>query len=215
MTALNPRGIALEPAAGFRQTRGVRLDRMLDAHGIAVCPFAVCDVRRGVRLELAPMPETHMHCVLAGEGALQIADEPAIWLVPGMVAIVPANVAHGFVPRGGGARLVSLRSLGNSDRMPTVVAGDGEAGLLFVSGRVRIANGAPSPFDRVLMPLAIDLSDAPFVGQTFAALLAEQERCSPGRRHMTELLMTQCMIRLLRELPTLWAPGDSNAARAL
>jgi hypothetical protein len=189
----------------------VLLDRLLDATGLAVRPLAVCDVRHGARLELSPPVTAQMYCVLAGEGALHIADGPSLQLAPAAIAIVPAGISHEFVPPGGGTRLLSLRSLGTSDHVPTVVAGDGEPGLLFAVGRVLSANGTPSPFDRLAMPIAVDLSDASLAAQTFAMLLAEQGRSAPGKRHMTELLMTQCLIQLLRELPSIWAPSRVNA----
>lgn len=189
------------------------LDRLLDSAGLELSPFALCDIRRGVRVELSPSADTHLYCILRGEGALRAAQGFAAAVAPSAIAIVPRGIAHVFEPKDGSTRVVSLRSVSASARLPTVIAGDGACGLLLIGARVRAADSTRNLLEPLRMPIVLDAAETSWAAQPFAALRAEQEQSWPGRRHMTELLMHQCLIHLLREHPSLWAPTDAAAER--
>jgi hypothetical protein len=191
----------------------VLLDRLLDRAALELLPFGVCDVRRGVRIEFAPSAEAHLYCVLRGKGALRTELGFAAEVAASSVAIVPSGAAHLFEPTGGSARVISLRTVHTSVRLPTVIAGDGAPGLLVICARLRAAGESLAAFDGLFAPLVLDLGDSPSAAGTFAALLSEQEEHRPGQRRMSELLMYQCLVHLLRERPNLWSAGEPDAAR--
>src|SRR3954468_11885553 len=82
-------GSALESRPGFRQTPRVLLDRVLANAANEVMPFAVCDVRRGVRVEMRPTDTPMLHCVARGNGVLWTTPDDATPLGEGALAIVP------------------------------------------------------------------------------------------------------------------------------
>lgn len=201
------------------------LDRLLDSVGLQIEPVAVCDLRAGVRMELPPQPEPHVHCVVRGRGRLGSGRARCeLSLGAHVVALVPPNAAHGIEPEGGATRSLKLGSQRSSDHLPALTAGGGESALLLVSGLIRTR--AQTPFgllDGVRTPIGVDLSGVPRAAPLFEALLAEQVGRPPGSRRMTGLLIQQCLVYALRELseraecPLPWLRGikDARLARAL
>jgi hypothetical protein len=190
----------------------VLLDRLLDRAALELLPFGVCDVRRGVRIEFAPSSEAHLYCVLRGHGALRTGLGFAAEVAASTIAIVPAGTAHLLEPSGGSARVISLRTLNTSVRLPTVIAGDGAPGLVVICARLRGAGESQTALEAIFAPLVLDLSDSASAAPAFAALLAEHEGHFAGQRRMSELLMFQCLIHLLRERPELWNVSAPNIA---
>jgi hypothetical protein len=177
------------------------LDRLLDRIALQVRPVAVCDVRKGVALELRTLDEPHLHCVLGGEGFLLI-DGSATALAEQTLALVPANTAYRLEPNGGAQRALSVAPVTGSDHVPRIVAGAGEPGVSVLCARMRDA----APDDAVGLlaglqePVAADLYDDPSAGPLFAALVLEQQQRLPASRRMLELLLQQCVLLLLRRL---------------
>jgi len=189
-------------------------------------PVAVCDVRRGVGLELPALADAHVHCVVRGHGLLRVAhtgnasalrggasggNAPALrggastdvelQLSPATLAIVPAHTAHAVEPSGGCARMLTVGSATSSDHVPTVTAGGGEPGLTLVSGRICASvRHAFDLFDGMTAPVAVGLSDVARVHPLFEALLDEQSGRAPGNRRVTALLMQQFLMYVLRKL---------------
>src|SRR5262249_20340337 len=154
----------------IRETRGVLLDRWLDQAELTLAPFAVCDVRRGVRVEFSGSEEPHVYCILHGEGALRATQGFAAAISTCTVAIVPAGVPHLFEPCGGSSRMISLRPVHASARLPAVIAGDGEPGLLLICARLRDNGACEEPVLQLQTPLAVDLLELPWAVQAFDAL---------------------------------------------
>jgi AraC-like DNA-binding protein len=202
----------------------VLLDRLLDSAGFEVIPAAVCDVRRGVGVELPPLADAHVHCVVRGRGALRTDSDVALSLSPATLAIVPAHTAHVLEPDGGCTRLLKVGAATSSDHVPTLTAGGGEPGLTLVSGRIRASRrNAFGVFDGMTAPVAVALSDIARIHPLFEALLDEQSGRAPGNRRMTALLMQQFLMHALRKLyldsscplPWLSAIREPGLARAL
>jgi AraC family transcriptional regulator, activator of mtrCDE len=202
----------------------VLLDRLLDSAGIEVVPVAVCDVRRGVRVELPALAEPHLHCIVRGIGTLRGASGLALPVEPGGVAIVPSRTPHGVEPQGEARRVLQIGSAVSSDHVPALTAGGGEPGLVVVSGRIRAVQGDTlGLFDRMLTPLVVSLADVPRIQPMFETLLEEQAGRAPGSRRMTALVMQQALMHALRKLcgepasglPWLSAIREPGLSRAL
>jgi hypothetical protein len=200
--------IALESVRCIGQTRFVLLDRLL--HGAELSPLSICDIRHGVRVENAGSDETQLHFVLRGEGALRAGPDFTATVETPTLVIVPPGIAHAFEPWGGSTRVISLQPISTSARLPTVIAGDGESGLLLACARLRSNGHDQFPFALLQKPIVTALAQAPWAAAAFAALRAEQENAWPGRRCMTALLMHQCFVHTLRQQPELWEQGEKH-----
>jgi AraC family transcriptional regulator, activator of mtrCDE len=206
---------------------GVLLDRLLDSVGLEIVPVAVCDLRVGVRMELPPQSEPHVHCVVRGLGQLSAVAgrrTSTLRLASNVVAMVPKSTPHTIEPAGGATRSLKIGGERSSDHVPALSAGTGESALLLVSGLVRTRARTPlGLLDGVKQPVGVDLSDVPRAAPLFEALLAEQVGRPPGSRRMTGLLIQQCLVFALRELaqrpdcPLPWLRGikDTGLARVL
>lgn len=202
----------------------VLLDRLLDNAGLDVVPVAVCDVRKGVRVELPALAEPHVHCVVRGGGVLRAGDGPTLQLAEMNVAIVPANTPHGIEPQGEVRRALRVGAAVSSDHVPALTAGSGEPGLVFVCGRIRAMQcEGLGLWERLASAVAVDLSDIGHVHPLLESLLDEQAGRAPGNRRITALAMQQCVVHALRKLgtgdapclPWLAALRDPGLSRAL
>ncbi|MDX1383138.1 MAG: hypothetical protein R3190_05795, partial [Thermoanaerobaculia bacterium] len=70
----------------------VLLDKILAHLDIQVEGFALCDVREGWCLELAPPPNVVLHFVLAGHGEMKVPGAANCELSVNRLALVPAGV---------------------------------------------------------------------------------------------------------------------------
>jgi AraC family transcriptional activator of mtrCDE len=212
----------------------VLLDRLLETTELDVVPLAVCDVRRGVRVELPVSDDALLLCVVRGSGELRSGNAPAAAIGMASVAIVPAGMGCVLEPEGGSRRALSIEAAGKSDHVAKLIAGAGEPVLLVVCARLRaVMRGGFDLFESMRAPLVVDLSDVSVCsGDTdpkrsvlplFESLLEEQQQRLPGNRRMSELLLQQCLTYALRKLcagedstlPWLLALRDPGLSRAL
>jgi AraC-like DNA-binding protein len=200
------------------------LSRLVANLNLSVDPFAVCDVRHGARLRLAPPAGEVLHFVLSGVGRLKVG-AVSTPVGPDTMIVIPPGMGHTIESDEAGdltvdADSADLPGIG----LERVTAGDGEAGLLVACGRVNVTyGGLIDLFARLDAPLVIDFSDTPSVRAAFAALLDEQGGGRPGSVEMVAALMSQCFIQLLRRLcttddcrlPWLSALDDERLGRVL
>jgi AraC family transcriptional activator of mtrCDE len=202
----------------------VLLDRILDSVGLELRPFGLCDVRESVGVVLPAANEVQMHFVVRGAGIVVHGDGVRQPVRERALVIVPPGMEHGIECEGRVARRLSLGTIGTSDHVATLTAGDGRSQLLFVAAHMRPQNGrAVVLFDQLPCPLVVDLSDIERLTPLFDALVEEQRSREPGSRHMGELIMQQCLLHALRKvaseepgpLPWLRACRDPGLSRAL
>lgn len=191
----------LECGARFRHTARVLLDRLLETAELDVLPLAVCDVRRGVRVELPVSDDARLLCVIRGSGELRSGDAPGLPIGTASVAVVPAGASCVLEPEGGSRRALTVEAGGKSDHVAKLTAGAGEPALLVVCARLRaVMRGGLDLFESMRAPLVVDLSDVAVVLPMFECLLEEQQLRLPGNRRMSELLLQQCLTHALRKL---------------
>jgi AraC family transcriptional activator of mtrCDE len=202
----------------------VLLDRLLDNAENEIAPFVVCEVRRGVRVEIPATDAPLLHCVVRGHGMQWTREDDAAPLAPASLSLIPPRTPCFIEPLGGSSRRVSLDAAGTSDHVARLIAGGGEAGLVIVSARLRgrAPNGVGS-FDALRSAVVVDLSDVDGALSLLERVEAEQRERRVASRRMIELLLEQCLIHALRRLharddaalPWLNGLRDAGLSRAL
>lgn len=178
------------------------LDRLLTTLDVDLHAFAVCNIADGARLVFEPMNVVVIHYVLAGAGVLQVVGSDPVRFETGAMLIVP--------PRRG----QSLAALSPVRR--DVPAAD--HCLMLVDGLLKFdaADGAESPlmticatltatyagsfglFDNLVEPIVEAVASIPAVRTAFELLIAERAEPDIGTHALTEALMKQCLVLLIR-----------------
>lgn len=209
------------------------VDRFLANMEVGVGAFTSCDIRLGYQLTFAACSTASLHYCLAGEGALRVRNGPTILLRQHSFAVLPPGVIYsiganesddtGSVPRR------RLRAPLFRESVPTMRAGEGEAGILTACGEIGVAaTSTPDLFAHLSEPM-VEHFDRPNgdgpngLRDQFVILLAESARPAIGTRALTEALLKQCLILLLRRrmdrgapsIPWLTALTDPRLSRAL
>lgn len=111
-----------------------------------------------------------------------------------------------------------------NESVPTIQAGEGEPGILTACGEVGVAIPSASDlFARLDQPVVEHFDGPDGLRNQFVILLAESARPGIGTRALTEALLKQCLILLLRRqidrgsAPIAWmtALAEPGLARAL
>lgn len=177
------------------------LDRLLTTLAGQLHAFSVCEVQDGWRLAFPPFDAVIIHCVLRGSGGLRVGNGPWRPFAPRSIIVVPPRRAHALGEPGA----VAQESRGEEhcsllgDGLVAFTAGDGSRDTLLACGTIAVPrNGALGLFDLLRDPLVEDLSSSGVHRQVFDLMLAEVASPSLGMQAMTEALMRQCLILLLR-----------------
>lgn len=201
------------------------LDKLLITLAVRLHAFAICEVKEGWRLLFGPMDAVTIHYVLAGSGTLRVGAAEPIAFTPQTIMIVPARAAQSL-ETGHVLREIKAeeRCRVVDDGLVTFTAGDGSRDLLCVCGTIS-ANyaGALGLFDFLNGPLLQPLSSDAAMRSIFDMLLGELTHPAVGTQALTEALMKQCLILVLRHhlttasvhSPIFTALRDERLARAV
>jgi AraC-like DNA-binding protein len=143
-----------------------------------------------------------------------------VLLPPGVVYSIGADRSAGNIdsPRR------RLRAPLFRESVPTILAGDGAAGIVTACGEVDMSiTSTPDPFAGLDEPVVEHFDGPDGLRDQFIILLAESARPGLGTRALTEALLKQCLVLLLRRKiaggtpPVQWmtALTDPRLARAL
>lgn len=177
------------------------LDDLLTTLEVRLHAWSLCEIQRGFRLAFDPMDAVVVHYVLRGEGMLhQQGDAPvpfgpkSIMIVaPGRAQTLAAEPVSHDVLAAKACRLLA-------DGLLKFDAHEGEGDLLVACGTISATFGGRfGLFDHQTGPLAEDVSGWPEFQAAFDMLLRELSDPRAGTRALTEALMKQCLIMLLRE----------------
>jgi AraC-like DNA-binding protein len=188
--------------APANQIDAALLDRVLSHLEVFVEPFTYCLLSTGWRLSLPPAPRVMLHFVLLGEGVLRMPGEDAYPLGHHWLAIVPQGVGHAL-ESGRVRREQRIDPPGKEAEPPDkLVAGSSEKVELVVAcGMIQARYGQSLDlFEHLPGPLSADLSGHPEIRSAFDTLLQEQSDPGPGSMAMQAALMSQCLVRMLRDL---------------
>ncbi len=177
------------------------LNRLITTMSVKLHAFGVCEVARGWRLAFEPMGGVTVHYVLAGAGVLAVGGSEAVTFGAGDMIIVPAGRAMRF-GEAGDAAIETGATLNN-----VAVVGGGlvrfRAGpsrdTVFVCGEVAAAlAGGLDLFALLKAPLAERTDNEAFLTSAYALLIDELAAPSVGTQALTEGVIKQGLVLLLR-----------------
>ncbi len=178
------------------------LDRLLITLAVRLHAFAICEIKEGWRLTFAPMEAVTVHYVLAGSGILSVGNGASVPFGPQCMMFVPAKTSQSLGEHTdiqGEAQAEQNCTL-VQDALVQFTAGDGSRDTLVVCGAITATySGALGLFDHLHEPVVVDLSSNTVVRHAFEMMIAEVAKPSVGTQALTEVLMKQCLILLLRE----------------
>lgn len=216
---------------GRAQTMVQLLERLLASFDVGVAAFTSCDVRHGWQLVFELSQSASLHYCLAGTGTMSVGNGPPIAIEQHSFVLLPPRVAYSFEAGGmrtneyrGSLRHGRLQARASEESVPTIRAGDGDEGLLTACGEVRFAHTwAADLFAGLAMPVVERFDGPDGLRDQFVMLLAEGARPRIGTRALTEALLKQCLVLLLRRqlerdakpLPWLAGLADRRLAAAM
>ena len=176
------------------------LDELLDGLDVRVSAFAICEVRREASLVIEDDKAASVHYVLSGGGYARSMTGWSAKLEPHTVMIAPP----------GTCLVVSCERSSQFD-LPTpdcrplpggwewATVGEGPPGVTLACGAIKATlQHAAGLFDHLRTPLSENVADDANFREPFLRLLDELAAPIAGTRALTEVLMKQCMIALLR-----------------
>jgi AraC-like DNA-binding protein len=215
-------------AASGRDTPLHLIDRFLANMEVGVGAFTSCDIRRGYQLTFEPCSTASLHYCLEGYGAMRLSNGTTIAMRQHSFVLLP----HGMIYSIGadGSENSSdlprrrLRAPLFRESVPILQAGEGEAGILTACGEVGVAiTSTPDLFAYLREPMVEHFDGPDGLRDQFVILLAESARPGIGTRALTEALLKQCLVLLLRRrmhrgtpaVPWIAALTDPGLARVL
>ena len=202
------------------------LERLLATLDVRLHAFAVCEIRTGWRLVFDAMDAVIIHYVLAGTGALQTEGGAAFSFGPKSILIIPPGRKQSLSRPNGPVRDV-YASEGCSliaDGLVKFDAGSGKGEIITICGTISATyGGAFGLFDSLSDPLVETFGAIEVVRAAFETMLEELQKPRVGTRVLTEGLMKQCLVLLLRQhferqsttSPLFAALQDQRLARAV
>ena len=202
------------------------LDRLLTTLAVRIHAFAICEIKAGWRLAFDPMDAVTIHYVLAGSGTIRVADETEAAYSPFSIIVVPARVTQSLGEPG---TILDEANAANhcgllADGLVKFTAGDGTRDTLIVCATISATyGGALGLFDYLRGPVVDDVSQSEALRSLFSVMLGEIAKPGVGTGALTEALMKQCLVLLLRnhltqlgtQSPFFTALEDRRIARAV
>jgi AraC-like DNA-binding protein len=184
------------------------LDELLTTLDVRLHAFALCRIEDGFRLTFEPMEAVVVHYVLRGEGMLHQEGYDSVPFGPNHMLIVAPmrsqSLSSGLVTRTVAATDVCGLL---SDGLLSLNANEGGEDLVVVCGTITATYGGGfGLFDHQAGPLIEDCRKSPVLAAAFDLLLRELAEPRMGSRALTEALMKQCLILVLRD-----QSADANA----
>jgi AraC family transcriptional activator of mtrCDE len=178
------------------------LDRLLVTLDVTVEAFAICEIKRGLRLIARPKNAIEIHYVLAGTMHLMTPGAGPIVCGPGSLVVIPPHmpqtIAADDMPARNVLAVESCSIVG--DGMLLFDAAQGDIGdLRVVCGAIAASvSGSYGLLDGVHSPIVEELGDLEIVSTAYAAMLGELDRPGLGSRALTGALMKTCLMMMIR-----------------
>jgi AraC family transcriptional regulator, activator of mtrCDE len=214
----------VNPARGGRDLE--LMERLLAAMEVGVGAFTSCDVRRGYDLTFDASSSATVHYCMAGNGELMVISGSSFKIRKHTFVLLPPGVVYsvgsiGKQPKGTSRRR-RFRAPLFAESVPTIKAGEGKTGIVTACGEVSVRPSVDL-FGGLSAPIIEQFDGPEGLRDQFIILLAESARPTIGTRALTEALLKQCLILLLRRmiqrgaapLPWMMAVTDDRLARAL
>ena len=180
---------------------GDMLDRLLTTLAVRIHAFAMCEIKSGWRLVFEPMDAVTIHYVLSGSGTIRVSKGIDAAYSPFSIIVVPARLKQSL----GEAHAVQAEANAGencgmlADRLVKFTAGDGSRDTIIVCATISASyGGALGLFDNLRGPVVDSVSNNESIRHLFAVMLAEVAAPGIGTQALTEAMMKQCLILLLR-----------------
>jgi AraC family transcriptional regulator, activator of mtrCDE len=202
------------------------MERLLAAMEVGVGAFTSCDVRRGYDLTFDASSSATVHYCMAGIGELMVFNGSSFKIRKHTFVLLPPGVVYSVGSTGnqpkGTSRRRRFRAPFFAESVPTIKAGEGKTGVVTACGEVSVGPSVDL-FGGLSAPIIEQFDGPEGLCDQFIILLAESARPTIGTRALTEALLKQCLILLLRRmiqrgaapLPWMMAVTDDRLARAL
>lgn len=204
------------------------MERLLATMEVGVGAFTSCDVRRGYDLTFDASSTAAVHYCMVGNGELMVINGSSFKMRKHTFVLLPPGIVYSVGSVGKQQKGASWRRRFRAplfaESVPTIKAGEGKTGIVTACGEVSVATGPNVDLFSGLRTPIIEHFDGPGgLRDQFIILLAESARPTIGTRALTEALLKQCLILLLRRmiqrgtapLPWMIAVTDDRLARAL
>lgn len=178
------------------------LDRLLTTLAVRLHACSVCQIQHGWGLAYSAFDAITIHFVLSGKGTLRVGTGPVLPFAARNALVVPAHQPHVLGALAPGVQLVRADEHCSmvGDGLVSFTAGDGSRDILMLCGMISAShNSALGLFDLLREPLVQDFSTDSRLSPVFDLMLAEVTSPGLGTQAMTEVLMKQCLIALLRQ----------------
>ena len=167
---------------------------------VEISAFAVCEIGREWRLNVAPLPNIVCHFVLRGSGFVEVAGQRTP-IRPGTIIVVPPGTTKSIAGDGviRHEAAADQSCVLHSDGLLAFQAKDGEADLLLGCASLSATYaGQYGLFEHLQQLLTVDLADDEPAHPALGTLLQELSEPKVGSTAMSECLMKQLLIVLLR-----------------
>jgi AraC family transcriptional activator of mtrCDE len=204
------------------------MERLLATMEVGVGAFTSCDVRRGYDLTFEASSTATVHYCMDGNGELMVIGGNSFEMRKHTFVLLPPGVVYsvGSVgkQRKGSFSRRRFRAPLFAESVPTIRAGEGRTGIVTACGEVCVETGPKFDlFGGLSAPIIEHFDGADGLRDQFIILLGESARPTIGTRALTEALLKQCLILLLRRmiqrgttpLPWMAAVADDRLARGL
>jgi len=178
------------------------LDQLLTTLSVRLHAFAVCEIQESYRLGFDPLEAVTIHYVLAGNGALETGEGASIPFSPHTIIVVPAHARHSIGEAGPVRRETPAGETCEilADGIVRFTAGTDSPSTRILSGMILATyGGTVGLFDRLSEPIVESAAGMDSLRHAFEDMLGELARPGVGTRALTEALMKQCIILLLRQ----------------
>ncbi len=178
----------------------MHIDQIIDQLEASVSTFALCEVRSDAKFVLAEEDKTSIHYILAGQGVGWQVNGSGVDLTPHTIIIIPPRTSIGITcNREGNWAEPEPDCKPLSDDWIDIKVGTGDQGVklacAYLEARHMRTTGL---FDYLHEPMILDISTDRSMQEIYHRLLDEMADPRPGTRAISELLMKQCLIEILR-----------------
>jgi AraC family transcriptional activator of mtrCDE len=201
------------------------LDKLLTALNVRIGAFEICEISHGWRLLFDPRDSATVHYAVMGSGVMRTSNGDAFPLEEDSFVMLPPRLEHSFGASGGVANVSRAPSASSDlDEVRRIRAGSGDVALVTACGSIRASYGGMLDlFDHLGEPIVHSFADTPLLRGRFRAIIDELSSPAPGTRALTESLLKQCLVLVLRRrsgernlsLPWLAAVEDPYLGAAL
>lgn len=178
------------------------LEHLLSTLDVAVEAPVVCEVESGVRLVLEPKNSIEFHYVLRGTMHLTVSGSPPLVCRTGSLVIIPSGASQTLAAASNSNRdsrgADRCSATGDELQLCDAAVGNLDDLRLLCGVITPSSSGSFGLLDRVIEPIAKDLSDAPIVRQAFAAMLSELGNPRLGTRALVGTLMKMCLVKAMQ-----------------